>query len=931
MSEQFSLRCYQQRIIANIHKAFLKDQRTLAVAATGTGKTVIFSHVIDDYLKKGRVMVLAHRDELIQQACAKLRNMGSVLPTVEKADQWSDEENIYGNPPLVVSSIQTQSTGRMNRFKPRDFSLVVVDEAHHSTATSWEKVINYYAENPDCKILGVTATPDRADGEMLGQIFQSVADTYSLTDAVEDGYLVPVRPWAVEIEGLDFSKIRTLAGDFNQGELEAAMMFEEPLHGVAHAMIEISCGLEPGALKPLLDDPERKTKLATILSGRIPKKCLIFCVSVAHAERMAEIIERWIGESAVVVSGKLADEDRAKYLKQFAKGEKRFLCNCMIATEGFDCLDVATEILTPDGWRGIGQLETGGLMYSLNTQTEKMELVTIDGYAERKVRPSEKMFSINSQHINIRTTEGHSFYIKHPRKSPANRGFVVEKGTELFSSTGEYSIPLSAQDDSFPGLGVTDDELRLVAWFMTDGGFENGAFCISQAKEYHNEIRELLTRLNLDFTERVRKNRQGFGCKTAKPLHVFKIPKGTHHGKYERDGWNKYAPLLDKNVSKLLHTMTRRQFGIFWKELLKGDGSVSGKKSGWLWCCEKSQADAYTHMAVVRGYAASYTAETTQYGTIVYRVTCRDKQWITSDPHDQRSARMTLTDANPNERVWCVSNKNHTLVCRRNGKVAIIGNCPSIDMIIMARPTKSRSLYAQMLGRGTRPAENIAHRLGEMATPEERCTLIAESEKPFMSVLDFVGNSGRHELVTAVDIFGDGYEEEEVDRAKELAAEGDMDAMEALEESREELEQKRREAEQRRKEMEEKRRRQALESARQGLVGTTNYKVNLVNEWDDPPETISPKHVNIFRKAKVPLKDVERMTTQQHGELARKIVMHWQMGLCSYRQAKVLTRNAWPRESLERMTFEVASSCIDAIARSGWRLKYPQWKAQHES
>ncbi len=205
--------------------------------------------------------------------------------------------------------------------------------------------------------------------------------------------------------------------------------------------------------------------------------------------------------------------------------------------------------------------------------------------------------------------------------------------------------------------------------------------------------------------------------------------------------------------------------------------------------------------------------------------------------------------------------------------------------------------------------------------------MIAESDKPHLGVLDFVGNSGRHELVTAVDIFGEGYEDDEIARAKELAADGETSATDALEESREELEQKRREAEQRRKDMEERRRRQAAEAARQGLAGVTNYKVNVVNEWDAPPDDILPKHANVFRKAKVPLKDVMGMSNDTRGELCRKIVMHWQMGLCSYKQAKVLARNGWPRQELDRMTFENASAAIDAIARSGWKLKYHQYGA----
>ena len=586
MSEETHvLRQYQERIVANVYKSFATHQKVLIVAATGTGKTQIFSFIAKEFLQRGRVLVLAHRDELVQQACSRLRTITGIVPTVEKADRWSDEENMHGRPPLVVSSIQTQITGRMNRFHPSEFSLVIADEAHHGVSQSWSTVIDYYMRNPACKLLGVTATPDRADEEMLGEIFQDVADTYSLTEAVDDGYLVPVRPWAIEIEGLDFSKIHTLAGDFNQGELEEAMMFEEPLHGVAHATIEIACGLETGTLRQWLDDPDRAIKLAAMLKllNRTPKKCLVFCVSVAHAERIREIFCRWLPKSAEVVSGQLSDEHRAERLLAFNEGPIRFLCNCMLCTEGWDS--------------------------------------------------------------------------------------------------------------------------------------------------------------------------------------------------------------------------------------------------------------------------------------------------------------------------------------------------PVVEICVCARPTKSRSLYTQMVGRATRPCEAVAHRLGELATAEERAAMIAASTKPSCEVLDFVGNSGRHELVTVVDIFGTsgGYEDEVIARAKELAADGQTHVQEALEESREELERKRREAEQRRKEMEEKRRRQAMEAGRQGLVAAANYRIQVVNEWDDPPDHISTKHANIFRKAKVPIKDVAGMDDRTRGELCRKIVMHWQLNLCTYRQAKCLRRAGWTQQELERMTFDAASTNITALAANGWR------------
>ncbi|WP_040447549.1 hypothetical protein [Ktedonobacter racemifer] len=150
--------------------------------------------------------------------------------------------------------------------------------------------------------------------------------------------------------------------------------------------------------------------------------------------------------------------------------------------------------------------------------------------------------------------------------------------------------------------------------------------------------------------------------------------------------------------------MDKRQFLIFWEEMLKGDGSCQGNKAGWLWCGNKGKANAYTHMAVIRGLATTCTQVITPKGTKVWRVTIRDAQWITSTPSDKRSARIQLEDPQENEVVWCVRNKNSTIITRRQGKVAIIGNCPITSCIILARPTKSRALVVQKIGRGVRLA-----------------------------------------------------------------------------------------------------------------------------------------------------------------------------------------------------------------------------------
>ncbi|WP_228036863.1 DEAD/DEAH box helicase family protein [Cuspidothrix issatschenkoi] len=383
----------------------------------------------------------------------------------------------------------------------------------------------------------------------------------------------------------------------------------------------------------------------------------------------------------------------------------RCIISVGMLTEGWDCLDSETEILTPSGWVGRGQIKEGDLVYSLNKETEKLEIVPVLEYGERKVRPDECMVKIESQHLNIRVTERHQFHIKYRNPSDGgnlSQSFLTKTAYEIYERRSAYSLPLSAETAfSFVGIPLNDDEIRFIAWFMTNGGFSGSKVVISQSKHYHNEIRDLLNRLELDYTEQIIQAGEN-SFSNAKHYYRFVIPQGTHKGSLKRNGWIKYQDYLDKDVSPLLHQMTREQFLIFWAELLKGDGEQLENKSGWLWCCEKSQVDAYTQMAIVRGLSASYHNRITNSGKVVYRVSVRDRQWITSDPNDYRSSKAELEKPLPEETVWCIRNQNSTIIIRRHGKIVILGNCNTVTHVIGIRPFMSQLLCEQVVGRALR-------------------------------------------------------------------------------------------------------------------------------------------------------------------------------------------------------------------------------------
>ncbi|MBL4699863.1 MAG: DEAD/DEAH box helicase family protein [Phycisphaeraceae bacterium] len=314
----FTLRPYQTQAVESVLDQFKSVRSTLGVAAVGMGKTIIFAHIIDR-MPVGRCLVLAHREELITQAAKKIQAVTGKKPDIEMGNQWADIHSIEERSEVVVSSIQTQCAGknggRMSRFSPDDFGLVVIDEAHHAPSKSYRKVIDYYCQNPNLKVLGVTATPDRADKLAMGQVFESVAFDFDILYGINNGWLCPITCKMANVS-IDFSKVHTLAGDFNQKELAKLVEEETPLHEVALGTIQAAQG----------------------------RRTLVFCVSVKQAELMAEIFNRYESKSANWISGKTPKIERRQILRDFAKGKFKYLVNVGVLTEGYD--DPGVEVIS---------------------------------------------------------------------------------------------------------------------------------------------------------------------------------------------------------------------------------------------------------------------------------------------------------------------------------------------------------------------------------------------------------------------------------------------------------------------------------------------------------------------------------------------------------------------------------------------------------
>lgn len=316
MGEKQALRPYQEAARKSIHSEWENGRlRTLLVLPTGTGKTIVFASVAADQVRAGdRVLILAHRGELLEQAADKLQRSTGLVSAVEKAestclDSWYR---------VVVGSVQTlQRSARLERF-PRDyFGTIIIDEAHHSITDGYRRILDYFGS---AKVLGVTATPDRGDMRNLGEVFDSLAYEYKLTDAIKDGYLCRIMAQTVPLK-LDISAVGMSSGDYSVGELGTA-------------------------LDPYLD--QIADEMASRCAGR---KTVVFLPLIKTSQKFRDLLNAK-GFRAAEVNGQSAD--RRQVLSDFESDKYNVLCNSMLLTEGWDCPSVdCVVVLRPTKVRSL--------------------------------------------------------------------------------------------------------------------------------------------------------------------------------------------------------------------------------------------------------------------------------------------------------------------------------------------------------------------------------------------------------------------------------------------------------------------------------------------------------------------------------------------------------------------------------------------------
>ena len=740
----YQLRPYQEDAVNDTFQ-YLEEMKgnPCLCLATGSGKSLILAEIIRRWPKDQGILLLSHRAEILKQNLQKIQ---SLLP-LEPIGIYS--ATLKQKRIRRITVAQVQSFARKAKDIEYKFSLIIIDENHlvsHKDEGMYQKVLK---EFPKARVVGLTATPKRLDsGSIVGEwkTFTHYSYTSDMRQLIKDGYLAPL---------------------VGKSSVVQADMSEVKLRGREYILSE--------ALKTIdIDGLTRSATDECLKFGVDRKHWIVFCTGVQHAENVSRVFAEK-GITNRVITGDTIQMLRETYFREFESGKIRALVNVDVL-----CLDEKTEILTLEGWQSINTISMSQSVACW--EDEKVFFAPPKLIVKRERSQNEKMVSIKSNAVDIRVTSNHRMVVyqglqNKTKITPASEliGKVAnlpahgEAEPIVFQLSDIHDIDTAKQTARKivalkhlykKKYKLTDPEARnraekeilrkkdlipllphelsldlcfLIGFWIGDGSRgtnkSSGAdvISLSQSFAYPDNIKiieDILVRENIPFNKRINKP----ACKTNFESVHFILSKGTGSQQQSRSsGVFKILPYLKKEGSPLFHGLSKDQFSSLLKGLWTADGlHHSNYKRNAITSISKSLLDNLQSVATCRGIRTSLRKLSAP------RKETHRQQWMLSwdlIATRIRTYKKRFVEENnfKNEKVWCVTSETGTLITRRNGKVAVVGNttgfdAPYIDMIVLLRATKSVSLYCQILGRGMRP----------------------HASKSDCLVLDFAGNLKEH-------------------------------------------------------------------------------------------------------------------------------------------------------------------------------------------
>lgn len=718
------------------------------VLPTGAGKSLciaMLAHKAREF--NGRVIVLAHRRELLEQNAEKIRSFGLDVGIYSAGLKSRDTDH-----DVVLGGIQSVYK-KAGEFGPRH--LVVIDEVHLVGDEGMYQTFltNLRALNPKLRLVGLTATPFRTSEGGLCRpdaLFQKICYSAPIGRLIEEGFLSPLTTSPADVL-FDTSDLHIRGGEFISGEMAA--LFSD------FAKIESACQEIVG-----------KTQ------GR--KSTLVFCAGVIHAGTVARTLESQTGEECGLVTGDTLPLERASLLSRFKSGDLKRLCNCDVL-----CLDEETEILTSDGWCGIDEMNASkkiaawGMDETINFTSPKL-------IVRRNRGESERMVSLKTNGIDIRVTANHRMvYLKN--KGNNNQAWTIASAESLVgralalpasgwadvqdivpaieSDVTEKQLSARIRSLSYvfrnrdkmsdadskaiaraqvleratmtykPPSCLTGDECQLIGFWIGDGTKSCGRVSLSQSEAYPDNIKwidSLLHNTNISHSRK----RYKPATKSINYSIRWTMARGTGGTRQKVDGYYRLEPYFEKTGTSLFWGLNRTQLLALLNGLWVADGLHHAKlKQKRVASTQKALFDLLQAICACRGIKARINKLSKP------RKGSHSQQWMFSWSEERKFnsfSRNTfrLESEFKKERVWCVTSTTGQIITRRNGKVCVVGNTtgfdsPNIDAIAVLRATASAGLFAQMCGRGLR-----------MAPGKDNCL-----------ILDFGQNIKRHGPLDAPD------------------------------------------------------------------------------------------------------------------------------------------------------------------------------------